>query len=122
MSSDTARSEVTRPRVELRWWAGCPSTDRALSELREALNDLGMADIEVEMREIRSDAEAGEASFHGSPTVLIDGVDCVDASDEPTGLCCRVYRRRDGRIGPTPDPEDLRAALRLAAQRLERVG
>jgi hypothetical protein len=113
---------MARPRVELRWWAGCPSTHSALSELREALNDLGMADVEVEMHEIRSDDEAGEASFHGSPTVLIDGIDCVDASDEPTGLCCRVYRRRDGRIGPTPDPEDLRAALRLAAERLEAVG
>jgi hypothetical protein len=31
---------------------------------------------------------------------------------EPTGLTCRVYRRRDGRYSPTPDPADLREALR----------
>jgi hypothetical protein len=30
-----------------------------------------------------------------------------------------VYRRRDGRITPLPDPEDLRDALRAAAQREE---
>jgi len=35
--------------------------------------------------------------------------------DEPTGLTCRVYRRRDGRVSPTPDPADVRDALRAAA-------
>jgi hypothetical protein len=30
-----------------------------------------------------------------------------------------LYRRRDGRISPTPDPDDLREALRRAAARLE---
>jgi hypothetical protein len=33
-------------------------------------------------------------------------------------LGCRIYRRRDGRISPTPDPDDLREALRLAAARM----
>jgi hypothetical protein len=28
-----------------------------------------------------------------------------------------VYRRRDGRISPLPDPDDLRDALRRAAER-----
>jgi hypothetical protein len=27
------------------------------------------------------------------------------------GLACRIYRRRDGRISPTPDPADVRDAL-----------
>jgi hypothetical protein len=107
--------------VELHWWAGCPSTDRALAELREALTELGMADVEVEMREITTDDEARSASFAGSPTILIDGADCVDPGDGPAGLNCRVYRRRDGRIGPTPDPEDLRAGLRRAAECPEAV-
>ena len=35
-------------------------------------------------------------------------------SDEPVGLSCRVYRRRDGQISPVPDREDVRAALRRA--------
>jgi hypothetical protein len=30
-----------------------------------------------------------------------------------------VYRRRDGRLSPTPDPHDLREALRRAAERVE---
>jgi hypothetical protein len=70
------------------------------------------------MREIRSDDEALEVGFRGSPTVLVDGVDLVaDADEAPIGLSCRIYRRRDGSISPTPDPDDLRAALAAASER-----
>jgi hypothetical protein len=104
------------PHVELLWWSGCPSTDRAESELRDALRDVGLERVQVRRREIGTDLEADEAGFRGSPTILIDGVDPLNASpEESTGLSCRVYRRRDGRISPTPDPDDLREALRRAA-------
>jgi hypothetical protein len=106
--------------VELLWWEGCPSTERALAAVREALTDLGLALDSVRTREIRSDADAHEAGFIGSPTILIDGVDLVPAAaDEQIGLSCRVYRRRDGRVSPIPDPDDLREALALAAERTE---
>ena len=108
------------PSIELLWWEGCPSTERALADLREALVDSGVPDAEVRMREVTTDGEAAEARFVGSPTILIDGADLVPAADdEPIGLSCRVYRRRDGRISPIPDPDDLREALRRAAERAE---
>jgi hypothetical protein len=106
--------------VELLWWEGCPSTERALSELREALTDVGLHGAEVRMREIRSDEEAQAEQFTGSPTILIDGVELMAAlgraadEAEPAGLNCRVYVRRDGRVSPTPDPLDVRDALRAA--------
>ena len=31
------------PRVELLWWDGCPSTERALADLRSALREVGVA-------------------------------------------------------------------------------
>ncbi len=106
--------------VELLWWEGCPSTERALEAVRGALADLGMEDVDVRMREVRSDDDARRAGFVGSPTILIDGVDLVPAAaDEQIGLSCRVYRRRDGRVSPIPDPDDLREALRGAAERAE---
>jgi len=118
---------VRTPEIELRWWAGCPSTERALAELRAALVDLGLEDTEVRMREVRDEQQARETGFHGSPTILIDGVDFVrdvgpraGGPEEPVGLVCRVFRRRDGRISPVPDPDDLREALRRAAQRAQR--
>jgi hypothetical protein len=113
------------PEIELLWWEGCPSTERALEELHAALEDVGLGDAEVRMREIETDQDAEQAQFAGSPTILLDGIDLaavtggVPGEDVPFGLSCRVYRRRDGRISPTPDPDDLREALRRAATRAE---
>jgi hypothetical protein len=62
--------------VELLWWEGCPSTDRALLELRAALEELSLPD-EVAMREISTDEQAETARFTGSPTILINGVELM---------------------------------------------
>jgi hypothetical protein len=103
------------PDVELRWWVGCPSTEAAYAEVRKILDGLGLADVEVRMAEVKSDEDARASRFPGSPTVLIDGQDVVPPGpEEPIGLTCRIYRRRDGRISPTPDPADVRDALRRA--------
>ena len=103
-------------RIELLYWDGCPSHPRALSDLREALVDAGMDADSVLIREISTDDEAAAEGFVGSPTIRVDGVDVQPPTEEPTGLTCRVYRRRDGRISPTPDPADLRDALRAASR------
>jgi hypothetical protein len=101
------------PVVELLYWDGCPSHPAALADLRAALAELGRPDVEVTLTEVRSDAQACERGFVGSPTLRIDGVDPVPPPPgEPPGLTCRLYRRRDGRHSPTPDPADLRDALR----------
>ena len=98
--------------VEFLWWEGCPSTERALSDLREAMAAAGLDPEAVVLREIRTDHDAGAEAFVGSPTIRVDGRDVQPpADDEPVGLNCRVYRRRDGRVSPTPDPADLREAL-----------
>jgi hypothetical protein len=100
------------PDVELRWWEGCPSTERARKQLREVLDGLGLTDVEIRMSEIGSDDQARAIRFPGSPTILIDGRDVVAPSPgEPIGLTCRVYRRRDGGVSPIPDPADVRAAI-----------
>src|SRR5437763_6185039 len=102
---------MSAPDIELLWWAGCPSTERALAELRATLEGLGLADAEIRMTELRADEEASERGFLGSPTILIDGEDPFALDDDEVGLSCRVYRRRDGTVSPTPDPDDLRDAL-----------
>jgi hypothetical protein len=102
-------------RVELLFWAGCPSHPQALADLREALTEAGLDPGSVIVREVDTELAASDQSFVGSPTIRIDGVDVQPPGEEPTGLTCRVYRRRDGRISPTPDPADLRVAIQAAA-------
>jgi hypothetical protein len=104
-------------RVELLWWAGCPSYPAALADLRAAMRELGLDPQAVEVREVATDAQAGEEGFPGSPTIRVDGEDVQPPEEkEPGGLTCRVYRLRDGRISPTPDPRDVRDALRRALE------
>jgi hypothetical protein len=102
-------------RVELLFWAGCPSHPKTRADLRAALADAGLDPDCLIVREIASEQQAAEEGFVGSPTVRIDGADVQHFEGLPTGLTCRIYRRRDGRISPTPDPADLRDALRAAS-------
>jgi hypothetical protein len=109
------------PEVELQWWEGCPSTERARGELRQVLDDLDLDGVKIRMREIAGDDEARTMRFPGSPTILINGRDVVTPDPaEPIGLTCRVYRRRDGTVSPTPDPADLRDALQEALRGVSR--
>ncbi len=102
--------------VELLYWDGCPSHPQALAELRAAMDELGLDPDAVHVREIDTEDAAEAERFTGSPTIRVDGADIQDTIDEPTALTCRVYHRRDGRISPVPDPDDLRDALRAATQ------
>jgi hypothetical protein len=101
-------------RVELLFWAGCPSHERALQELRAVLAEEALDPLEVVVREIDTESDASAERFIGSPTVRVDGVEVQPAPNEPVALTCRVYTRRDGRISPTPDPEDIRDLVRRA--------
>ena len=102
---------MTQPTVELLYWEGCPSHPQALARLRAALAEMGLDPEQVAVREVLTDEQAADEGFIGSPTIRIDGVDVQDPGDEPAALTCRVYRRRDGRISPVPDPADVRDAL-----------
>lgn len=99
------------PRVEFLWWDGCPSWERALGRLREQMAELGLDADRIELHEIETEEAAERESFIGSPTIRVDGRDIAAPRDEPAGLTCRVYRLRDGRTSPLPDPDDIADAL-----------
>jgi len=77
------------------------------------MDDLGLDSGTVEVLHVATEGTAERERFPGSPTIRIDGRD-LQPTDEPAGLTCRVYRLRDGRASPTPDPADLRDALAIA--------
>jgi len=101
-------------RVEVLWWQGCPSWEQAIELVRAEMAGAGLDPATLRVTEVQTDDDAGREGFVGSPTVRVGGVDIQPTEDEPTGLTCRIYRRRDGRVSPLPDPQDIRDALAAA--------
>ena len=99
------------PDLELLWWEGCPSTERALAELREALSDVGLDQAEVRTREIETDDR-------GRPGGLSRLADDPDRRRRHRGRVPRRPRRaRLPRLPPPrrphqPDPGPRRSARR----------
>lgn len=105
-------------RVELFWWAECPSWEKALEMLRDAMADAGLDPASIVVTQITSEGQARALGFPGSPTIRIDGADIQDPGENPVGLSCRVYKRADGRVSPLPDRAAIDAALaRVGAER-----
>lgn len=70
------------PRVELIYFVGCPHIEAARTQLRAALEEAGLP---VEW------TESDDARGYGSPSILINGVDVLEAQ-QGAGNSCRVYR------------------------------
>lgn len=88
----------------------CPNTVEATARLRRALNTVGLHDITVELVPVRTEVDAANSRFAGSPTFLLDGADLFPAM--PTrSLACRVYPTENGLAG-TPTQAQLEQVLR----------
>lgn len=98
--------------IELLYWDGCPSHPEARELLETVLVEHGLT-VPVTVREVRSQAEADELRFPGSPTIRVDGTDIDPAgADGRPALTCRVYILPDGRVSPVPTRDQVEEALR----------
>jgi hypothetical protein len=98
-------------KVEVLYFDGCPTYERATKTLREVLAEEGMA-AEVHLVAVNNDEEAQRLRFPGSPTVRVDGRDLFPAPErEAWRLGCRVYATPEGLRG-SPTAEMLREALK----------
>jgi hypothetical protein len=97
-------------RIDILHVTDCPNLDRARMNVRAALDATGLT-ATVRAVEIATAEAAVEAGMHGSPTILIDGVDAFAATDDVASMSCRLYAAADGRTGGTPTVEQLTAAL-----------
>jgi hypothetical protein len=88
---------------------GCPNAAAFEERLAAAL--AGHPDTVVRRREVADEREAAEAGMHGSPTLLIDGVDLFAAPGQPPSLSCRLYRDATDRTARAPSVEALRQVL-----------
>jgi hypothetical protein len=86
----------------------CPNVPLVRGRITAAL---GRRTVEVELVEVREEAEAARWGMTGSPTVLLDGVDPFAAADARASVSCRLYRDTDGRTQGAPSVKALRQAL-----------
>ena len=92
--------------VALLYFAGCPSWKVADERLRAIAAE--RPDITVRHHRVDTVEEAGRVGFHGSPSILVDGVDVFAGAG--VGLSCLLYQTPDGPAG-APIVEQLRAVI-----------
>jgi hypothetical protein len=90
---------------------GCPNA--AVFEERLAAALAGYPDVVVRRREVADERQA--AGMHGSPTLLVDGVDPFAVPGQVASLSCRLYRDPAGHTEGAPPVDVLRRALRQAS-------
>lgn len=94
--------------IALLYFDDCPNWK--VADERLAAIAAERADLTVTSHLIDTLEEAERVGFHGSPSILVDGVDVFAEPDAGVGLSCRVYRTPDGLTG-VPSVAQLRAAL-----------
>ncbi len=100
-------------RVQLLYYPECPSHERALELLQEALQWEGVR-VEVQVTRIETQGEAEAYRFIGSPTIRIEGQEIQPQPHLPFRLTCRTFIHEDGRLSPLPSLTTLREAVRNA--------
>ena len=94
--------------VTLLYFDGCPNWKTADGHLQALTAEI--PDLSITRRLVETPEEAVRVRFHGSPSVVVDGVDLFGGPDTPVGLACRVYETPDGPAG-SPTLDQLREVL-----------
>jgi hypothetical protein len=100
--------------ITVQYFDGCPNWKTAAAHLTTLVDDGLDATIDYEL--IDSHDKAVARGFHGSPTVLIDGVDPFADDTSPVGLACRVYQTEEGNAG-SPTLKQLRTVIAAAREK-----
>ncbi|WP_433381382.1 hypothetical protein [Streptosporangium sp. CA-115845] len=90
----------------------CPNDPVIQERLAEAL--AGLPEARLVRHMVTDEGEAARLGMHGSPTLLINGVDPFAAQGTPTSVSCRIYRDETGRGAGAPSVSALRLALQRA--------
>ncbi|GII54152.1 hypothetical protein Pth03_25410 [Planotetraspora thailandica] len=91
----------------------CPNDPVMLERLAEVLAD--HPGVQVVRQVVRDEGDAARFGMHGSPTLLVNGVDPFAAPGTPASMSCRIYRDETGQTGGAPSVAALRRALEEAS-------
>ena len=99
-------------RIDFLYWQDCPSHVETWERLQAVLRHEGLQ-ADIHRIEIKTDEEAAQFGFPGSPTLRINGrdIDADGASDQRVGLSCRIYHDASGRVVPLPSEALILKAL-----------
>ncbi|WP_084449878.1 thioredoxin family protein [Janibacter indicus] len=97
--------------VALLYFDDCPNWK--LADQRLAAIAVECPDVVVTRRRVETVDEAERLGFHGSPSILVGGVDVFAGPGAEVGLSCRLYPTPDGLAG-APTMEQLRAKFDVA--------
>ncbi|MFD7321652.1 alkylmercury lyase family protein [Streptomyces sp. NPDC059875] len=86
----------------------CPNAPLVRERITAALDG---REAELELVEVREEAEAARCGMTGSPTVLVDGADPFAVPGARASVSCRLYRDEEGTVDGAPGVEALRKAL-----------
>jgi hypothetical protein len=102
--------------IEILFFDGCPSWQKALENLKSALEAEGLeANIHTVL--VKDDADAARLKFLGSPSFRVDGMDLWHEERKRYNLSCRVYTTSQGMKGVLT-VEMLREQLRASQKHL----
>ncbi|WP_304225960.1 alkylmercury lyase [Gracilinema caldarium] len=89
--------------IEFQYFEGCPNAVKTLENLKLAMKNLNIAESYLEIREVSTPEVAELIHFHGSPTILIDGVD-IYTGNKPmsSNFTCRIYNFSGRKTGIIP--------------------
>jgi hypothetical protein len=92
--------------VTVQYFDGCPHWRTMDERVRGLADELG---LRIRYQVVTSPEDVAALSFHGSPIILVEGLDPFPAAGPP-GLACRLYETPEGPAG-SPTEGQLRAAL-----------
>ena len=84
-----------------------------IRDSRQALDQAGRHDVQVERIRVSTPEEAEATGFLGSPTVRINGTDPFAEPGARVGLACRLFQTSAGLAG-APTVEQLIEVVRTA--------
>ncbi len=96
--------------VELIYDTDCPNVKEARAQLLCAFAEAGLSPRWHE-RDRSAPESPTYARVYGSPTILVNGQDVIDASSSAGNDCCRIYLDKNGRLRGAPSVEMLVSAL-----------
>ena len=91
----------------------CPNVMLLEERLAQVLQ--GRRDVTISRQVIADHDEATRWGMHGSPTILVDGVDPFAGPGQSASVSCRLYRDGDGQAHGAPSASQLRQAIATAA-------